>query len=66
MGIAGLTLAIVRKGRGIGFSIAGIVLSGISLLMAIFITFVMSATVTAFDEAAKEMEKEKAEQPQRP
>ncbi len=66
LGIGGLTLAIIRRGRGIGFSIAGIVLSGIGLLFAIFVTFVMSVTAVAFDETAKEMEKEREQQRQGP
>ena len=67
LGAAGLTMAILRKGRGIGFSIAGIVLSGISLLVALFFMFAMSAGVTAMDQAIKEAEaRQKAQQNQRP
>lgn len=67
LGAAGLTMAILRKGRGIGFSIAGIVLSGISLLIALFFMFAMSAGVTAMDQAIKEAEaRQKTQQNQRP
>ncbi|BBO35597.1 hypothetical protein PLANPX_5209 [Lacipirellula parvula] len=67
LGAAGLTMAILRKGRGIGFSIAGIVLSGITLLIALFFMFVMSAGVTAMDQAIKEAEaRQRAQQNQRP
>ncbi|WP_172992262.1 hypothetical protein [Lacipirellula parvula] len=60
-------MAILRKGRGIGFSIAGIVLSGITLLIALFFMFVMSAGVTAMDQAIKEAEaRQRAQQNQRP
>lgn len=67
LGTAGLTMAIIRKGRGIGFSIAGIVLSAISLLIALFFMFAMSAGVTAMDQAIKEAEaRQRAQQKQGP
>lgn len=64
LGIIGLILAVVRKGSGIGYSIAGIAVSSIAVIMGIcFMLFITgSSPVTIFREAAREASRRSAEQ----
>jgi hypothetical protein len=51
LGLGGLALAIVRRGSGVGFSIAGSGLSALSLVICLVWTFALSSAFRAVDNA---------------
>jgi len=51
LGLGGLVLAIVRRGSGVGFSIAGSGLSALSLVICLVWTFALSSAFKAVDTA---------------
>jgi hypothetical protein len=51
LGLGGLVLAIVRRGSGVGFSIAGSGLSALSLVICLIWTFALSSAFKAVDDA---------------
>jgi hypothetical protein len=51
LGLGGLVLAIVRRGSGIGFSVAGSGLSAVSLLICLVWTLALSSAFKATDDA---------------
>lgn len=55
LGVAGLFIAFTRKGSGIGHSIAGSAICGVSLLLGIVFISALSGLATAVDEASREM-----------
>ena len=61
LGVAGLLVAVFRKGSGIGFAIAGSAISALALFVGIASTVATSMAVeagsTAVSDAAKEAEK---------
>lgn len=65
LGIIGLILAIVRKGTGIGYSIAGAAVSSLALAVGVILTMLftqaMNAVDTAMNEMAEEMETNQAQ-----
>lgn len=53
LGLAGLIVAFVRRGSGVGYPIAGAVVSGLALCVAAFQVAMISAAANAVDQAAK-------------
>jgi hypothetical protein len=51
LGLGGLVLAVVRRGSGVGFSIAGSGLSALSLVSCLVWTFALSSAFKAVDNA---------------
>jgi hypothetical protein len=51
LGLGGLVLAVVRRGSGVGFSIAGSGLSALSLVICLVWTFALSSAFKAVDDA---------------
>jgi hypothetical protein len=51
LGLGGLVLAVVRRGSGVGFSIAGSGLSALSLVICLVWTFAVSSAFKAVDNA---------------
>jgi hypothetical protein len=51
LGLGGFVLAIVRRGSGVGFSIAGSGLSALSLVICLVWTFALSSAFKAVDDA---------------
>jgi hypothetical protein len=51
LGLGGLVLAVVRRGSGVGFSIAGSGLSALSLVICLVWTFALSGAFKAVDNA---------------
>ncbi len=53
LGLGGLVLAIVRRGSGIGFSIAGSGLSSLSLVICLVWTFALSSAFKTVDDSLR-------------
>lgn len=51
LGLGGLVLAVVRRGSGVGFALAGTGLSVLSLVICLVWTFVLSSAIKAVDDA---------------
>lgn len=63
LGIAGLVFSIIRKGSGIGYSIAGIAVSSVAVLIGIGFLVVVSGMFSAIDETVRELKTEETEPP---
>ena len=57
LGIAGVLVAIVRKGTGIGYSIAGAGVSLVSLVLSAVFTLFFAGAVATVDQAVKEVDR---------
>ena len=66
LGIAGVLVAIVRKGTGIGYSIAGAGVSLVSLMLSAVFTLFFAGAVATVDQAVKEVGKDRLAQPAAP
>jgi len=58
LGIGGLVMSVVRKGTGIGYSIAGTAVSGIGVLLGIVFIVMIQGMAQGLNEVAEQMERD--------